>query len=50
MKVRLCGVRIDRLSFDQVIEKLVEHIHFKKDPAYVVTPNAQHIVIFQNDP
>ena len=50
MKVYICGVRIDRLSFDRVIKKLVEHIHFKKYPAYVVTPNAQHIVIFQNDP
>ena len=50
MKVSICGVRIDRLSFDRVIKKLVEHIHFKKYPAYVVTPNAQHIVIFQNDP
>ena len=50
MKVYICGVRVDRLSFDRVITKLVEHIHFNKYPAYVVTPNAQHIVIFQNDP
>ncbi len=49
MKAYVCGVRIDRLSFDQVIKKLVDHIYFKKYPAYVVTPNAQHIVIFQND-
>ena len=49
MKVPICGVKIDRLSFDRVIKKLVEHIHFERYPAYVVTPNAQHIVIFQND-
>ena len=49
MKVNICGVKIDRLSFDQVTRKLVKHIHFAKEPAYLVTPNAQHIVIFQHD-
>ena len=50
MKVNICGTKVDSFSFDEVIEKISEHIVFQKnEPKYVVTPNAQHIITLQRD-
>ncbi|WP_337884194.1 WecB/TagA/CpsF family glycosyltransferase [Fischerella thermalis] len=49
MKINICGVEIDQLCFNEVVEKIVEHVLVGKEPKYVVTPNAQHIVLLQNN-
>ncbi len=50
MKVNICGVQIDSFSFNEVVEKISEHIVFQQNkPQYVVTPNAQLTVILQKD-
>lgn len=49
MKVEISGVAIDSYSFDQVVEKIIVHAKMQGQPEYVVTPNAQHIVLLQKD-
>ncbi len=49
MKVNICGVKIDRHSFDQVIEEITRHLHSSDTPEYVVTPNVHHILLLQKD-
>ena len=49
MKVNLCGVNIDALSFDEVISIVEQKLLSDRKPNYIVTPNAQHIVILQKD-
>jgi N-acetylglucosaminyldiphosphoundecaprenol N-acetyl-beta-D-mannosaminyltransferase len=53
MKINICGIEIDRYSLDQVIEKIIDQAKSRHAPdyapGYVVTPNAQHIVMLQND-
>ena len=41
---------VDAISFDEAVEILVEHAMAGKAPAYVVTPNAQHVVMLENNP
>lgn len=48
-RISICGVKIDRYSFDEVVEKIVHQAISRNAPKYVVTPNAQHIVLLQND-
>ncbi|MDF5730699.1 MAG: WecB/TagA/CpsF family glycosyltransferase [Rhizonema sp. PD38] len=48
-RVNICGVHINRYSFDEVVEQIVHHVIARSAPQYVVTPNAQHIVILQHD-
>lgn len=49
-KVSICGVGIDRFSFDQVVEIILDHLKSPNpEPRYVVTPNAQHILLLQRD-
>jgi N-acetylglucosaminyldiphosphoundecaprenol N-acetyl-beta-D-mannosaminyltransferase len=44
-RVDLAGVEIDPCSFDQAVEAVVGHARSQGEPAYVVTPNAQHVVL-----
>lgn len=48
-EVNICGVRIDNYSLNESIEEIINHILFNQKPKYVVTPNAQHIILLQND-
>ena len=49
MRINICGVEIDQYNFDEVLEQIVNHVVAGKDPAYVVTPNAMHILSLQTD-
>ncbi|MBD2447498.1 WecB/TagA/CpsF family glycosyltransferase [Nostoc sp. FACHB-152] len=49
MRVNICGVEIDKYSFDEVIEQIVKHTVASGKPEYVVTPNAMHILLLQKD-
>lgn len=49
MRVNICDVQIDPYSFDQVVEKIVDHALNRRSPEYVVTPNAHHVVLLQKD-
>jgi exopolysaccharide biosynthesis WecB/TagA/CpsF family protein len=48
-KVNIAGVHVDKYSFDEVVERIINHALVKGKPEYVVTPNAQHIVSLQQD-
>lgn len=49
MKINICGVEVDRYSLDQVVDQIINHARSRNAPGYVVTPNAQHIVMLQNN-
>ena len=49
MKVNICGVKIDNYSFNDVIERIIDHAVTGVLPSYVVTPNAQHVLSLQRD-
>jgi N-acetylglucosaminyldiphosphoundecaprenol N-acetyl-beta-D-mannosaminyltransferase len=49
MKVNICNVEIDKYSFDEVVEAIAHHALSGGEPEYVVTPNAQHILLIQKD-
>jgi N-acetylglucosaminyldiphosphoundecaprenol N-acetyl-beta-D-mannosaminyltransferase len=49
MRVNIGGIEIDKYSFDDVAENIVNHVLAKGKPSYVVTPNAQHIISLQKD-
>jgi N-acetylglucosaminyldiphosphoundecaprenol N-acetyl-beta-D-mannosaminyltransferase len=49
MSINIGGVKIDEYSFDEVVERIVEHALSGGAPEYVVTPNAQHILTLQED-
>lgn len=49
MRINIAGVNIDRYSFNEVIEIITDHVTSGGAPAYVVTPNAQHTLTFQQD-
>ena len=40
---------IDDCSFQQVCASIIAHAQDRGKPAYVITPNAQHIVLLEND-
>ena len=49
-KVEICGVLVDRCSFDEATKVIIEYASLlSHDPQYVVTPNAQHVVLLQSD-
>jgi N-acetylglucosaminyldiphosphoundecaprenol N-acetyl-beta-D-mannosaminyltransferase len=49
-KASICGVEIDRYSFHQVVEIALRYVQAPHPrPAYIVTPNAQHILLWQQD-
>jgi N-acetylglucosaminyldiphosphoundecaprenol N-acetyl-beta-D-mannosaminyltransferase len=45
----IAGVAIDALGFDDVVDAIVAHAVADGAPAYVVTPNAHHVVLLQKD-
>lgn len=49
MRINIAGVKIDRYSFNEVIDIIINHVTSAGAPAYVVTPNAQHTLTFQQD-
>ncbi len=49
MRVNICGVAIDKYTFDEAVEIIIDHALSCETPKYVVTPNAQHIVALQKD-
>ncbi|MBW4428071.1 MAG: WecB/TagA/CpsF family glycosyltransferase [Nostoc desertorum CM1-VF14] len=49
MRINICGVEIDKYSFDEVVDRIVEHASYHRKPEYVVTPNAMHILSLQKD-
>ena len=49
MKVDICGVQIDKFTLDEVVELILHHTLSDAAPKYVVTPNAHHILLLQND-
>jgi N-acetylglucosaminyldiphosphoundecaprenol N-acetyl-beta-D-mannosaminyltransferase len=40
---------IDNCSLEQVCAAIVTHVHNGGEPAHVITPNAQHIVLLEKD-
>ncbi len=48
-KVNICGIDVDRYSFDEVVEAIAHQVISGSTPKYVVTPNAQHIAALQRD-
>jgi N-acetylglucosaminyldiphosphoundecaprenol N-acetyl-beta-D-mannosaminyltransferase len=49
VRVSICGVEIDKYTFDEVVEAIAQHALSNGTPEYVVTPNAQHILTLQKD-
>ncbi|BAZ30896.1 hypothetical protein NIES4074_33630 [Cylindrospermum sp. NIES-4074] len=49
MRINIAGTHIDKYSFDEVVEIIVDHAISGSPPEYVVTPNAQHILTLQKD-
>lgn len=49
MRINIVGTHIDKYSFDEVVEIIVDHAISGSPPEYVVTPNAQHILTLQKD-
>jgi N-acetylglucosaminyldiphosphoundecaprenol N-acetyl-beta-D-mannosaminyltransferase len=47
--VTIAGVHLNALAFDDVVEAIVAHAAHRGSPAYVVTPNAHHVVLLQRD-
>jgi len=48
-KVSLAGINIDNLTMQEVIGKIEALITERKLSSYVVTPNADHLVLLQKD-
>ncbi|MCP2728623.1 WecB/TagA/CpsF family glycosyltransferase [Limnofasciculus baicalensis] len=49
MKINICGINIDKYTFDEVLKTITHQALTGKTPQYVVTPNAQHILTLQKD-
>lgn len=49
-RVSICNVDIDRYSFQETVDKVIEAAIAGNPPRYVVTPNAHHTVMLQEDP
>jgi N-acetylglucosaminyldiphosphoundecaprenol N-acetyl-beta-D-mannosaminyltransferase len=49
MRINIAGVGIDKYSFDEVVELIINYALSHQKPEYVVTPNAMHIVSLQRD-
>jgi N-acetylglucosaminyldiphosphoundecaprenol N-acetyl-beta-D-mannosaminyltransferase len=50
MRINICGVEVDRYSLAETIAGIISHAKLRNPPEYVVTPNAHHIVMLQNNP
>lgn len=49
MRIDICSIKIDPYSFDEVVDLILAHIRAGGKPEYVVTPNAHHVILQQND-
>ena len=49
-RVKIGRAIVDATSFSEALDTLVEHALSRKAPVYVVTPNAQHVVMLEDDP
>jgi N-acetylglucosaminyldiphosphoundecaprenol N-acetyl-beta-D-mannosaminyltransferase len=49
-RIELCGVAIDNITMSEALERLVVLALRRTPPAYVVTPNVDHLVKLQDDP
>jgi N-acetylglucosaminyldiphosphoundecaprenol N-acetyl-beta-D-mannosaminyltransferase len=49
MRVKICGVEIDPVSFSDATIAILNHAKLGKPPEYVVTPNAHHVVMLQKN-
>jgi N-acetylglucosaminyldiphosphoundecaprenol N-acetyl-beta-D-mannosaminyltransferase len=47
-RVNVCGIQIDNLTMQEAIRE-IERLIQEKKPSYVVTPNVDHVVIYQKD-
>lgn len=50
MRINVCGTEIDRYTFKEVVTKITDRAASGGEPQYVVTPNAQHILLLRQDP
>lgn len=48
-RIRIAGVRIDTAGMSRALDRIVEHAASGESSAYVVTPNAHHVVLHQTD-
>jgi len=48
-RIELAGVRIDGCTLAEAVDTIAERAAAGGPPAYVVTPNAQHLVLLQDD-
>jgi N-acetylglucosaminyldiphosphoundecaprenol N-acetyl-beta-D-mannosaminyltransferase len=49
MKIKIFDIDIDNYSLNETINLTINHAATRKTPAYVVTPNAHHLVLLQKD-
>ena len=49
-RVDLAGASVDALDFNAVVDAIVARTQAGATPAYVVTPNAHHLTLLQDDP
>jgi N-acetylglucosaminyldiphosphoundecaprenol N-acetyl-beta-D-mannosaminyltransferase len=49
-RIRIGRALVNAMSFSEALEVLVEHASSRKAPLHVVTPNAQHVVMLEDDP
>lgn len=46
-QIEIAGVRIDACTLEETVQRVVEHAASRGAPAFVVTPNAHHVVMLQ---
>lgn len=49
MKIDVCGVDIDKCTLNEAVEAIAQYALSGTVPKYVVTPNAHHVVMLQED-
>lgn len=49
MKIDVCGINIDKCTLNEAVEAIAQHAVSGTVPKYVVTPNAHHVVMLQED-
>ncbi|MFZ0962210.1 MAG: WecB/TagA/CpsF family glycosyltransferase [Terriglobia bacterium] len=49
-RIKIGRAFVDATSFSEALDILVEHALSRKAAVYVVTPNAQHVVMLEDDP
>ena len=49
-RIKIGRAFIDATSYSEALDILVEHALSRRTSAYVVTPNAQHVVMLEDDP